>query len=124
MVKSRIAALPKGIQGRQGDIMFIPIPASKIPSTAKKVPFNGVYVAALGEATGHCHSISGSPKNIEILETPNTKESDPRFIKISGKEIAEVTHDEHAPIGLAEGAYMIQRAREYDPYVQERVVSD
>lgn len=86
---------------RQGDVLLREIP--RIPRGAKKSESN---VVLKGEVTGHAHCIMGG--EIFVLERNDTM-----FIKAG--EGTTLVHDEHAPIKVDAGEYLILRQREFDP---------
>ena len=84
---------------RQGDILFKKI---------EELPFNLTQklsgVVAEGELTGHAHII----ENGALFELVNSSDL---FIEANHK--TRIVHDEHLPIELDEGNYMVIRQREY-----------
>jgi hypothetical protein len=59
-------------------------------------------------ATGHAHAIADA--GAELL----TGDVEERFLRIVS-DFAILTHEEHAPITLPRGAYLVVRQREYTP---------
>jgi len=84
---------------RQGDILFKKI---------EDLPFNLTQkqsgVVAEGELTGHAHVIESGA----VFELINSSDL---FVEANHK--TRVVHDEHFPIQLEEGNYMVIRQREY-----------
>jgi len=115
---------------RQGDLVFIPVAA--IPEKAKK---GKDRVLALGEATGHHHSaISGTKFEVPggliantILGASGTPlDLDPsvraeKFLRVP-KRGTTVTHQEHGPIQLPAGNWMVVIEREYTPVAVRNVL--
>ncbi len=80
---------------RQGDVLVLEakeLDSSKLKSADK-------VTLALGEATGHHHSIHGG---VATAELDDTGLADAFEIDQGG---AELTHQEHATISLAKGKY-------------------
>lgn len=96
---------------RQGDILFKKI---------DHLPFNLIKkqtgVVAEGELTRHAHIV----ENGVLYELLNC--SADLFIEANHK--TRIVHDEHLPIELEEGNYMVIRQREYLGGGRERVVYD
>ncbi len=91
---------------RQGDILIERIGA--LPEDCAPVPpDDGRLVVAYGEATGHAHAVLGSA---ELYESEEGR----RFLKVL-EEGGLLTHEEHDPIVLPAGTYMVERQREYAP---------
>ena len=95
---------------RQGDVLITRIEA--IPASAQKPVIRGGkperIILALGEATGHHHSLEADAADW-------WKESDGGDQFLDVRQTAEVTHQEHAPITLKPGKYRVQIQREYSP---------
>ena len=101
---------------RQGDVLIEAV--AVVPKSAKKQKRSARIVLALGEATGHHHTVEASDpadwwKNGEGL----TEET---FFKLHRSAI--VTHQEHATIELPAGTYRVSRQREYSPEAIRRVM--
>jgi hypothetical protein len=64
-------------------------------------------VLALGEATGHAHTVAAP--DAELLGDPESVGE--RFLRIV--TAARLTHEEHAAIPLPAGLYRVVRQREY-----------
>jgi hypothetical protein len=91
---------------RQGDVLIERV--SKIPSDAKREKAKGRIILALGEATGHHHSLA--PDAADWWKQPDGTQ----FLEV-GKKPAALTHQEHATIELPPGRYRVGRQREYTP---------
>ncbi len=100
----------KRLQFRQGDVLIIEV-TEAIPNEAKVIE-KDTLTLALGEATGHSHTIA-SPGAIMYAVKENI-----RLMNL--QEAAELVHQEHAPIKLPAGNYQIIRQVEYTP---QRVVN-
>lgn len=84
---------------RQGDLLFIPI--EKLPRKLKKQKDNTI---ALGEVTGHSH----------VLEEGSVFKADgEKYLEVP--KDSKVVHQEHGPVSLPAGNYLVRRQREYKP---------
>lgn len=93
---------------RQGDVLLVAVPA--IPENARPRPRDqGRIVLALGEATGHAHAIA-DPR-ATLLETQLQE----RFLHILAEGGVLLRHEEHDPVPLPQGVYLVRRQREYVP---------
>ena len=90
---------------RQGDVLIEQV--AKIPKEAIKQSAKDRIILALGEATGHHHSV-------DIDAADWWKQADGAHFLDVPKE-ARVTHQEHDTITLPAGRYRIRRQREYTP---------
>lgn len=94
---------------RQGDVLIIPV--EQIPAKAKRVEREqGRVILAHGEATGHAHAIFDA--DVELFETADAVD---RWLRVQSPQGAPVVHDEHAPIVLPKGDYLVRRQVEYSP---------
>ena len=93
---------------QQGDVLFRSIEA--LPEKVKEIKQNGPIVVAQGETTGHAHKILDDVK--AFLD-----EKDNMFLEIESP--VTVVHEEHKPIELPEGIYMVDKVREYDHFQEE-----
>jgi hypothetical protein len=99
---------------RQGDVF---IKAATIPVDAKPVKaVNRRYVLAEGEVTGHAHALAAT-KGVEMYERDGTL-----YLRITANKGAELKHEEHAPILLPIGDYVVRKQREYTPEAIRYVV--
>lgn len=95
----------KKLKYRQGDVLIERV--ASIPKDAVKQKPKGRIILALGEATGHHHSVG-------IDDADWWKQGDgTQFLQV--EEEAAVTHQEHATITLPPGKYRVIRQREYSP---------
>ena len=94
---------------RHGDLLFKTI--DKLPKKCRKISEGVNNVLALGEFTGHKHTLVTTAP-VKILELGGQK-----FFEI--KETAEVNHDEHKTIKLEPGIYRMTNEREYDYFLEE-----
>ena len=90
-----------GLQYRQGDLLFVQ--QEKRPSD-ELVPRAGDVIVA-GEATGHAHRLQDGT----ILEAPDGT------LYLDVTHSTQVVHEEHGPITLGPGLWLVIRQREYHP---------
>lgn len=93
---------------QQGDVC---IEKATIPSTAKR---KRGLVLAEGEVTGHAHRLN-VPETVtaELFE-----EKSDLYLRVSGGSV-ELVHEEHKPIVIEEGEYVVDRVLEYDYDTEE-----
>jgi hypothetical protein len=96
---------------RQGDVLIIP--TGKIPEGARPVKRDsrGRIVLAEGEATGHAHCVLDT--DAELFAPADLEEMADRFLAVETE--VQVVHDEHDPITLAPGNWVVRNKREYAP---------
>lgn len=98
-------------QYRQGDVLILPV--TKIPKNLKKTK---KCTLALGEATGHHHTI-----HTGAVGYANSVESLAEYFTVS-TNTAELTHQEHDTISLPKGNYRSIIQSEYTPEKIKKVV--
>lgn len=92
-------------QYRQGDVWIERV--DRIPEGTEPVkPENGRLILARGEATGHHHSIDAK---FGALLAKGAE----RFLKV--EKTVQLKHQEHDPIQLPAGDYIVSIQREYHP---------
>lgn len=102
---------------RQGDVLIAE--TGTIPIGLHSVPLeNGRLVLAHGEVTGHAHVVIGEA---ELFTPADAAELEERFLHV--EQEAKLVHDEHNPILLPPGSYIVRRQREYTPE-EFRAVTD
>jgi hypothetical protein len=89
---------------RQGDVLLVAVEA--IPDDAKPEPRRERIVLAEGEATGHAHAVLERDARTWVHEGQ-------RYLLT--KSVAQLVHEEHAPIEVPPGAWRIVLQREYEP---------
>ena len=103
---------------RQGDIAIIPVERKRAPAQKQRVAADrGRIVLAYGEVTGHAHALPEG--DVELYET---SEAADRLLRVRSR-MTTLTHEEHAPIELPHGDYIVRRQREYAPE-EMRLVAD
>ena len=86
---------------RHGDLMIKRV--DLIPSDAKQTDN---MTLALGEATGHHHTLQG---NCQVYQQGETK-----FVKAESDTV--LTHQEHDTVKIENGLYKVDIEQEYDPF--------
>ena len=94
---------------RHGDVLIQKI--DQIPDGTKEVPReNGAVVLAHGEVTGHTHAIRAKGAR---LRSETGQVAARMYLHLLTS--AWLRHEEHAPIELPPGQYIVKRQREYTP---------
>lgn len=94
---------------QQGDVLMQRV---SIPEDAKKLkPKDRGWVLAEGEVTGHAHVID-QIDNCEMYESEGT-------LYLHVNEDCTVIHEEHNPIDIPSGDYVISQVVEVDPFEEE-----
>ena len=101
---------------RQGDIAIIPVKGRRPKGAKLAKRDNGRIVLAYGEVTGHAHAILDN--DAELWETAAAAD---RFLRVRARGGAVLVHEEHAPIALPKGDYIVRHQREYSPEELRRV---
>lgn len=90
---------------RQGDVWIEPV--DSVPQDAKKeARQNGRLILAEGEATGHAHAIAAHQAELR-------RGAQALYLVLLTR--AWLRHEEHDPIELPPGKYLVRRQREYTP---------
>lgn len=89
---------------RQGDVLIAAVHC--IPDSAVR---RDGFVLAYGELTGHSHRLE-NPSTAELFESDGSL-----YLRVTA-EVARVAHEEHRPIILPRGQYVIWLQREYTPH--------
>lgn len=92
---------------RQGDVILLPVQPTDSASPAEMGNKLSHLTLAEGEVTGHKHRISEG--KAELYEKDNTL-----YLQVLS-ETAVLTHEEHKPIQIPQGSWMIRIQREYEP---------
>ena len=92
---------------RQGDVFLRTIETIPVEATKRSQ-----MILARGEATGHVHEVVG---DAELYERDGTL-----YLRVRSE--ATLTHQEHTPITLPQGAYEVGIQKEYTPEGWNRVV--
>lgn len=95
------------MQYRQGDLFF-----EKIEQFPKRISLRPVItddlILAHGEATGHAHRMESDSVLSHAGRTTGRQ-----YLEV--KDQAKVFHEEHDPLSLPAGKYLVRRQREYTP---------
>jgi len=134
----------KYVKYQQGDVLMLKIDdndkmmityrsfvkenSNKTTHSRKNPSESSVATLALGEATGHHHSIDvmhDENEDVEVIRrfdrwSYNSRSNQglgnvPDYFEVSGSE-ATIKHQEHDPITLPEGIYRVRIVKEYDPF--------
>jgi hypothetical protein len=91
---------------RQGDVILIPVEsAAEVPAqVGEKLPH---LTLAEGEVTGHSHRISTG--EAELRDRDGTL-----YLSITS-DSATLTHEEHKPIQIPQGNWIVRIQRQYEP---------
>jgi len=93
---------------RQGDLLFIPIPADQAQATLERAKPRTSGIVQEGEATGHHHRVAVL-EDAEVLEVWNGL-----YVRV-GPNGVSIMHEEHGPVRLEPNTtYTVHRAREFD----------
>jgi len=98
---------------RQGDVIIMESDSIK---TGSKIPReNGKIVLAHGEVTGHSHAIAS--RSATLFESKEQQDAalalGTRLLKVLKPVV--LRHEEHAPISIPKGTWLIRIQREYSP---------
>lgn len=88
---------------RQGDVILMPMQATS-SEMGKKLSH---LTLAEGEVTGHRHRISNG--QAELYEKDGTL-----YLRVLSDQ-ATLTHEEHKPVQIPQGSWMVRIQREYEP---------
>ena len=94
-----------GTGGFQGDIIIKSIELPKDFELMAIVP-NGLV--AIGDTTGHCHQLVSG--NYELRVSEDKKQ----YLKVVSP--VELLHQQHPPIVIGPGTYLLGRQKEYDHF--------
>ena len=105
-------------QIQQGDVLLQEV--ESMPGDAIKSQAGGRIVLAVGEKTGHSHSIISEKANLWTI-----KDADETLNYLEVLEPVTLVHDEHKALPIPKGIYKIGLVKEYDYFSQmERRVID
>jgi len=96
------------LQSRQGDLLFIKQDTRPVIALTAR---QGNSIVA-GEATGHAHRLQAGT----ILAAPDGA------LYLDVTRVTQVVHEEHGPITLDPGLWLVVRQREYAPEAIRRVL--
>jgi hypothetical protein len=129
---SRRGVTPRGLI-RQGDVLLVPtdrdVVDGEAPASRREVKrVDGRLVLAEGEATGHAHVVHDGHARLERQEFGEQRRvwsnrgsgSRSRIVLIVECSPVTLVHEEHEPLTLPPGSYLVRRQREYVPTVRGR----
>lgn len=96
---------------RQGDVLLKEV--RELPKNAKELTHKKEMTLALGEATGHHHTLYETTQGSSICEFLSDTG---RFIKLDTEWL--LRHQEHDKGIVPPGLYEIKIEREYDPFAK------
>lgn len=101
--------VPARRQYRQGDVFLVEAP-EWLPGGSVTVehPSGGRLILALGEATGHAHAVADWEGRAQLFRRGAW-----RYLYVS--EPVAISHEEHAPVTVEPGTYLVRIQREYVP---------
>ncbi len=97
---------------RQGDVLLVYIGPERPPGGTEHRDGARV-VLAHGEATGHAHAIQRGARLFRFGEEPLSWGGYRANALLEVSEPTALVHEEHAPIDLPAGNYLVIRQREY-----------
>lgn len=110
---------------RQGDVLLVRLDSD--PGAGADIPREGGRVVlAHGEVTGHAHAIAEPHVRHMALADRSLARDDAAVVsllEVIGQD-AWLRHEEHAPIQIPPGRYLVTRQREYVPRALPRTVAD
>ena len=89
---------------RQGDLLI-----RKIETLPQGLTKLNTKILAEGEATGHQHRLTS--KTAQLFRNDANQR---RYLSI--EEPTQLVHEEHKPITIEEGTYIVIQEREFDPF--------
>lgn len=93
---------------RHGDVTIHRI--QKLPEGAKKIKHDGKFTVALGEATGHHHTLYAN--DMKVYEVNGT-------YLLHLPSPTPLRHQEHEEVIVPAGFWSVGFEQEYDPYLDE-----
>lgn len=100
---------------RQGDVMIRSVASLPEGVQEKRRAARGIVLAE-GEVTGHAHAITS--EGVAWYTQPDN----PLLQWVVVEEAAVVTHEEHAPVTLPSGVYVVDIQVQYEPGAIRRVL--
>ena len=98
-------------QIQQGDVLLQEV--TGVPPGATRMPAEGRVVVALGEKTGHSHVIKSDQAGLWGLTRNGVTE-----LYLEVKAPVTIVHDEHKPLPIPPGIYLVGRVKEFDYFIQ------
>ncbi len=94
-------------QIQQGDVLLQEV--AGLPTGAARAPGTGPLVVARGELTGHSHVIKSDQAALWTLTKDGVTQ-----LYLEVRAPVTIVHDEHKPLPIPAGIYMVGRVKEYD----------
>ena len=91
---------------RQGDVLIAPHDGETEATEEHPRDARGRVILAAGEATGHHHAIRSKHARLYATATAG-------LMVLEALRRVTLRHEEHAPIVLPPGKYLVRRQREY-----------
>lgn len=109
----------------QGDILLEKVADENITTETWRMVANdpdGATVLQRGEEHGHRHAIHGGAKLVQQPTPIGDRIPDGLYVGHVVVEAASVrlVHEEHAPIELSQGTYLVRRQRQYSSADEQR----
>lgn len=99
---------------RQGDVLVMGVDTKPSGPWKAARREGGRIVLAHGNATGHSHAIAGKTAKLFRPKNPTGEAWRDDALLVVDRTVV-LAHEEHAPIKLAKGFYVIRRQREHAP---------
>lgn len=98
---------------RQGDVLIRKVEDVTVPADTKPEPRDalGRLILAAGEVTGHHHAVA----DVSATLLPWVLGDGSPALLLDAPDGATVRHEEHAPIVLPPGQFVVSIQREYHP---------
>jgi hypothetical protein len=109
-------------QYRQGDVFIERIESLPTGLSRLQEPGEGVFILAHGEVTGHAHRIEATEEVMFFKD--RARRTRFNYLRILPGQAVALRHEEHAPIVIPPGDYVVRRQREYVPRQKPRLVAD
>lgn len=115
----------------QGDVLLIP--RRSVPGDSREAATEaGRHILALGESTGHSHSVLANRAAMFVADRPASGAAlTIGWLKVGTDGVAVehlnadmATRADHLPIDLAPGIWEIRRQREWTDENEPRIVAD
>jgi hypothetical protein len=126
-VMSTNGSAPRGLM-RQGDVLLVPVDPELVNGEAPanrrvRDRVDGRVVLAEGEVTGHAHAILDEHARLEQQNFGEYRRTwvnsghwtGSRTVLIIEGSPATLVHEEHDPLTVPPGGYLVRRQREYVP---------
>lgn len=128
----RIVGMPKNpIELRQGDVFLVRVPNKQtVPTTTTIQPEEKRTILAHGEVTGHAHALPAEDVELYDIDPAFFQGQDAAKLQAANTRLLRVLrptslkHEEHAPIPLDPGDYLISIQLDFDEDAEWGRVAD